>query len=626
MVNSGSAGKFVRKAVLLLLLGLPASPVCADVQSLLQKAGERGLALHPQWRALLHYEPGSTTSSFVDDPKFFFAPSGNRDPAAELNATLRALFNSTETGNQHPRCRFPARLAWLQEQLGFRSADLPTPDCAEFTAWRARLNPDSITLVFASAYLNSPSSMYGHTLLRIDPPGQRDDSFWLSYGVNFGAYIPEGDNSIAYAWRGLAGGYPGLFAVQPYYERIQKYARLENRDLWEYRLNFTPAESGRLVDHLWELRDINFDYYFLDENCSYRLLELLDVARPGLNLAAEFPAWVIPIDTVRIVEEAGLVTDTQWRAAHATALAHQAQQLDDAEQLLAVAIAEGSVAPAAVDTQVAADARRRLVLLTAYRLLRFRQDRASRDSTVAQRSHALLRAISQLDGTSELPPQRPAAPEAGHHSARADLGFGYRDGRPQRSVSLRAAYHDLLDNRAGYRDGAAITMGRIAFSKPSGESAQLDDVEVIGIESVTPRDRFFQPVSWQVHTGWQRQYRDAESQLAPYVDAGGGMAWPLLGGTGALQATGRIEYFALRSRNLDFAPGVQLDWLRGWRPGPARLRIRLEEFSDGDERLHMSFAQQLELGPDRALRLTAGRLRSTGESSNYWNLALQHYF
>ena len=44
-----------------------------------------------------------------------------------------------------------------------------------------------------------------------------------------------------------------------------------------------------MLQHIWELRDIVFDYYFFDENCSMRLLELLDVARPGHALAGMFP-------------------------------------------------------------------------------------------------------------------------------------------------------------------------------------------------------------------------------------------------------------------------------------------------------------------------------------------------
>ena len=139
-------------------------------------------------------------------------------------------------------------------------------------------------LVFPAAYLNSPSSMFGHTLLRIDQADvTSNNTALLSYALNFGAYIEGMDNSILYAWKGLMGGYPGMFALVPYREKLAEYSRLENRDLWEYKLNLTPEETGRMVEHVWELKQVRFDYYFFDENCSFRLLELMEIARPGIE-------------------------------------------------------------------------------------------------------------------------------------------------------------------------------------------------------------------------------------------------------------------------------------------------------------------------------------------------------
>ena len=169
-------------------------------------------------------------------------------------------------------------------------------------------------LVFPAAYLNSPSSMFGHTLLRIDQADvTSNNTALLSYALNFGAYIEGMDNSILYAWKGLMGGYPGLFALVPYREKLAEYSRLENRDLWEYKLNLTPEETGRMVEHVWELKQVRFDYYFFDENCSFRLLELMEIARPGIELTEQFPLTAIPTDTVRAVKNAGLIERIDYR-------------------------------------------------------------------------------------------------------------------------------------------------------------------------------------------------------------------------------------------------------------------------------------------------------------------------
>ncbi|WP_256218118.1 DUF4105 domain-containing protein, partial [Pseudomonas sp. EGD-AK9] len=291
------------------------------------------LAVDPYWIALGHYETGKLGGwrSYVDDQAFFLAEAGASDPAAELAATLEALYQPAELGDRHPQCVYPARTRWLKERLALD--DLPSPDCAEYRAWFADVNPHSTVLVFPAAYLNSPSSMFGHTLLRIDQADvDSHNTALLSYALNFGAFIEGDDNSILYAWRGLMGGYPGLFALVPYREKLSEYSRLENRDLWEYRLNLSPEETGRMVEHVWELKQVRFDYFFFDENCSYRLLELLEIARPGIELTEHFPITAIPTDTVRAVKDAGLIERIDYRPSRERELLGRAEPLGAAEK------------------------------------------------------------------------------------------------------------------------------------------------------------------------------------------------------------------------------------------------------------------------------------------------------
>lgn len=264
------------------------------------------LAADPYWIALGHYERGKLGGwrSYVDDERFFLADNGESHPDAELAATLKALYASPSLGDKHAQCVYPARTRWLRQQL--QLDDLPQPQCGEYDNWYRDINPHSAVLVFPAAYLNSPSSMFGHTLLRIDQADvTSNNTALLSYALNFGAYIEGMDNSILYAWKGLMGGYPGLFALVPYREKLAEYSRLENRDLWEYKLNLTPEETGRMVEHVWELKQVRFDYYFFDENCSFRLLELMEIARPGIELTEQFPLTAIPTDTVRAVKNPG---------------------------------------------------------------------------------------------------------------------------------------------------------------------------------------------------------------------------------------------------------------------------------------------------------------------------------
>ncbi len=291
-------------------------PPAPYLSELLQRAHHAQLANEREWHLLLHYRAnlfGGYTSE-QDDPGFFLSPDGKTDPQAELDATLRQFFSAELIGRskQPAQCAFVARYAWLQERLGFDPAQLPPMPCERFERWIEEFHARSITLVFPSAFMNNPASMFGHTLLRVDQEGQTPHTRILAYTINFAADVPK-DEGLAYPIRGIFGGYSGYFSTIPYYLKVQEYRDIENRDIWEYRLNFDGPQIRRLLMHAWELGNASFDYFFFKENCSYHLLSLLEFADPSLRLTEKFRFWTIPADTVRLLaDQPGLVTDIRF--------------------------------------------------------------------------------------------------------------------------------------------------------------------------------------------------------------------------------------------------------------------------------------------------------------------------
>ena len=157
--------------------------------------------------------------------------------------------------------------------------------------------------MFASYYLNNPASMFGHTFLRLHRgkgPGQGEPNALLDSAVNFAAN-PTTTNALLYSWLGMTGGFPGTFSLMPYYLKVQEYNNSESRDLWEYPLNFSQQQVDNLMLTLWELGPVQIDYWYIDENCSYILLVLLETTNPGMNLASSFNVMATPADTVRAV-------------------------------------------------------------------------------------------------------------------------------------------------------------------------------------------------------------------------------------------------------------------------------------------------------------------------------------
>lgn len=374
------------------------------------------LAADPYWIALGHYERGKLGGwrSYVDDERFFLADNGESHPDAELAATLKALYASPSLGDKHAQCVYPARTRWLRQQL--QLDDLPQPQCGEYDNWYRDINPHSAVLVFPAAYLNSPSSMFGHTLLRIDQADvTSNNTALLSYALNFGAYIEGMDNSILYAWKGLMGGYPGLFALVPYREKLAEYSRLENRDLWEYKLNLTPEETGRMVEHVWELKQVRFDYYFFDENCSFRLLELMEIARPGIELTEQFPLTAIPTDTVRAVKNAGLIERIDYRPSREKELLARAEPLDHAERDWAKRLADDDSLLDAPDFKALPMPRQALIQRLPQRhqpgrpgLLPVRPGEEARRQRAAQRRQGPLRRDQDPERRVRIPRRAPA--------------------------------------------------------------------------------------------------------------------------------------------------------------------------------------------------------------------------
>jgi hypothetical protein len=387
--------------------------------------------------------------------------------------------------------------------------------------------------------MNNPSSMFGHTFLRFDRAGQDERTRLLSYAVNYGAAV-DGDNGVRFAIYGLTGGYPGTYSVMPYHQLVRKYSDYENRDIWEYRLNLTATEVRRLLEHLWELQSNYADYYFFDENCSYQLLFLLDVARPGLGLTDRFEVYAIPVDTVRaVVDQPGLLGGTVFRASSRTRIEHRLRALDAPERALVNRLANGEVEPDAAELQALPASRRAAVLELAadFVTYRLRTGEQPRDQAAASawRLLAARSRIAAATGSAAAPEPR-VRPDQGHESARAALGIGARDGRLFESLRLRPGYHQLVDPEAGYLQGAEIDFLDLELRHYAGDSAPiLDSLTAVGIRSLSPRNELFKPLSWRLGGGLER-FRthddDEKGELVAALWAGAGPAEEL--GQGAL--------------------------------------------------------------------------------------------
>ncbi len=607
-------------AVLLcLLVAVPAAADNSYLKELVDRARQQRLADHPEWRTLLHYQPrlfGRGVESLNDDAAFFNAPRGRRDPDAELEATLAAFFvPGVEDEKQQPaQCRFIARYVWLKEKLGFDPARLPEAACQRFRAFRAALDPQGATLIFASAFLNNPASMFGHTLLRIDRRGQDERTRLLAPTINYAAHATD-PIGLRYAWKGLTGGYRGRFTLSPYFEKVRDYNDLEHR-------------------HLWELLPSYYDYYFFDENCSYHLLSLLEVARPGLRLTDRFHAWTIPSDTVHAVARTpALVGEVIYRPSTASRLRDRMLRMRAGERKLARELGEGRLPGDDAVLMQHAPASRAAVLDAATALVSYRQERQIIPAADGERlSSALLLARSRVDdvGPPSPVPAPDSRPDVGHGSQRFGFFAGRDRGRGFTQIEWRAGYHDLLDASPGFEPGAQIDVLRVGFRHREEGETRLQELELLDVLSLPARDENIRTWAWRLQAGWKREAIPGE---------GDPMVFRLRMGAGMAFGHPRSNPYAMLEGAIKADPRFEPDWIAGagpvigwvgepvprWRIHAWARRLRFVDGPRHDEREAM-LAIQTEVTRHHRLRLESGRRALFDRGARVLSLGWFYYY
>jgi len=578
------------------------------LESLIARSKENQLADQRSWQLLLHYRAdrsGTGVTSEIDGDEFFLATTGKTDPGVELTATLAAFFSDRKIGKAKllPQCAFPARYHWLNAQLQFDPALMPVQQCESLDLWRERINAGSVSLVFSSYYLNNPASMFGHTLLRFNSAEEAQPGL-LDFAVNFAAVIDPGSGSFDYAWKGITGGFKGHFSVMPYYDMVRQYNDLENRDLWEYRLNFSSAQINFMLLHVWELAFTHFDFYFMGENCSYHLLSLLEIGNPELHFRDQYWAWTLPTETIKqINDQPGLVAEVVRRPSLGSQLHDRLAELNDMERKYVSQLIDKPTEAGTTELNLIAPERRARVIDTAINFIQFQSynDRKRADEQKSK-MHTLLVRRSQLQVDNERIPQAntaPVSPDQGHDPVRFEFSAGNfrsdqdnidNDYQSFLELSIQPGFHDLLSAESGQAPNSQINFLNLrARYETDSESWRLQNFTLIDIISLYPVSSLIQEPSWKINLGWQRNLDNACADCAPFIiNPGIGLAFQS-------NLHRREVYFAFLEANLEFdhefdsdhragfgaTVGILFDVTEKWRLALVANRTRYTEGQRG---------------------------------------------
>ncbi|MCT7620683.1 DUF4105 domain-containing protein [Aliarcobacter butzleri] len=447
---------------------------------------EHKLYENSYWAKLLHYRNGI---SEIDSTNFFISNNGKEDLKEELFETI----NSLETGTNNVLCRFPLRVEWLKENIPTLEEKIVPYSCEELDKFLELTNAKYVTMVFPTAHINSPASMYGHTFLKV---GGDKETPLISNAINYAAKTDE-KNGLIFAYNGLFGGYEGRYSIMPYYEKIKEYNNLEQRDVWEYDLNLSQEEINKLVLHTWELKDSYADYYFFKENCSYNVLWLLEIARPSLDLVSYFDFKAIPLDTIKILTKYdGLIVDSRYRYSNLKKMKHILNEEIENKEFLKAYINDEIELP---DSLSQSDKISYLDFKIAYTQYQRSEDGTEKKEYI-KNYLKLLKERSSYKQTRTYNIKSPLDPLISHDSARIGLFY---DSNDSFEASIKPAYNDMYDIVDGYLQGAYIDFFELNFKKQKDKDVKLDRFTLIKIKSYSPQDMIFKPISWGIDAGYE---------------------------------------------------------------------------------------------------------------------------
>ncbi|MDD5207904.1 MAG: DUF4105 domain-containing protein [Elusimicrobiales bacterium] len=558
----------LRSAAALLFLSLllfPRQAAAITPEKNLQRLALRQAAVKTQawksdyWLKLLYYKKKllGRERSLSENPEFFLAKWGSISPRLELEAALDGLFFDGDPGVS-PECRFPERYRWLREKFSIPSSSFPPPECKDFEAWKAGLDTESVSLVFAAGTLDTPSAFYGNTFLRLRKRGAADGLADQAAGYSAAA---DAERGFFFALKSAAGAYPARFSVLPYEEKLGQYSDIKNRDLWEFPLELDQDGIDRLLRHAWELRGAPFSYYFFTRNCAWQLMPLLDIVKPELKLSRRFSSWVLPQDTVKAAL-AGSAAPA-WRPSLWRTVDWKRGQLTEEEKASVLRLSRG-YQPAELNRLEAGDPiRKTAVLETAsdYLNWNFYSGRIGKPE-FESRGAPLLAALAPLNGRSVFAggPPRPPSVLEGHKSLRLGAGLVSLRNGPAYELQARFALQDLLDAPEGYLPDAALESGsfRLRYEKHYNR-LYMKEARLAHIMSLSPWDEWTRRQSWELSAGLEQAGETGRQ-------SGRSAIWDMSAGSGlAVEWRGPVRqlWYAMVQADSGFGPALNANWRAG---------------------------------------------------------------
>ena len=465
------------------------------------------------WQKLIHTQ--NNENQIVSD-EFYLSSNKNATPKEELEAT-KELFKSIN--GYEVACAFPARYEFIKSNF----SDTPTYDlqyCKELNSYLDSFPKDKLSIIFTSEYTNNPSSAFGHIMLLFS---KNNTPLEVGDVVHFAAQTSTSDGFLKYSYKGLTGQYNGYFIREPFFKKIYEYNTLEQRYMYIYTLDFTKDEIKTILYHLFELRKATFKYYFLDGNCASQTTDLLNIINTNDSKKS---FYYLPIQTVDDLRDR--VKNKERFIPLLNKLNLLIQKMSTKEKLIFNEIIETKKE---IDKNTPDIVKEAMAIYTTFNFRRFHKINKNYENIMSQ--------------TYQKQNIKDDTPDPLLKTKPSNIGLGYYTNKNEDYLlfQYRPLFIDLFDvqnNDLQESQTNTFTFDLLI----NNDNIKLNKFDLINIKSLPLQTDFYNPVSWNIHSGFDRENK--KENLSYNNEIGIGRTMPFT-------SFARISFLAdIGADNLDY--------------------------------------------------------------------------
>ncbi len=462
-----------------------------------QNLSSLNLAQDRYWLKLLHFQNGKST---INNQDFFLSSKGKEDAQVELIQTITQFKNTPNLV-----CKYPARYKWLSSKINLT---IEKQNCEELETF-LKPNFHIISIVFTSQRYDSPASVFGHTLMKIE-------TNTIPYAINYSAKIPENTNSFIYAYKGLNGHYKSSYKFIPFSVKDYEYRSGEFRDLLSFTSNLNKDEINNLMLHFYEIKDIEEDYYFLSHNCSSELIKLIDMAKYNSNLVKDLDILVIPIDIVYLLEKNDYITDISNQNSKLKQFYHTINKLSKKEKEILFKIVNHNYFVNNLAKEKGLTEHSKELIIQAG--ITYFEIKSTKESLEQKSIYPFLKLIQlSLKSNNKLKIDTITKLDKNPISNKFHKLYAGINNRNEKFLGYRYLYRNRFDLVDDIQKNGTVELFDISV-KEKGKNFSLDYLTLVNLEAMPISNIFFQESINKIKIGFKRIFED--DNLYGYFDYG----------------------------------------------------------------------------------------------------------